>query len=113
MVSWSGVGRQHPNPPIRRPSPTTSAKLPRQRVRSITYHPKIEEFFSNLLVPGPESEIDFVRHIYRLFVSENRSEKEIAAELNGRGVLTDVGRPRNRGTVHQILINEKYVGNNV
>jgi len=27
--------------------------------------------------------------------------------------LTDLGRPWTRGTVHQILINEKYIGNNV
>jgi Recombinase len=33
--------------------------------------------------------------------------------LNERGVETDVGRPWTRGTVHQILINEKYIGNNV
>jgi hypothetical protein len=33
--------------------------------------------------------------------------------LNGRGIPTDLGRPWTRGTVHQLLINEKYVGNNV
>ncbi len=27
--------------------------------------------------------------------------------------MTDLGRPWTRGTVHQILINEKYIGNNV
>ena len=30
-----------------------------------------------------------------------------------RGILTDLGRPWTRGTVHQVLINEKYIGNNV
>ena len=29
------------------------------------------------------------------------------------GYPTDLGRPWTRGTVHQILINEKYIGNNV
>ena len=29
------------------------------------------------------------------------------------GILTDLGRPWTRGTVHQVLINEKYIGNNV
>src|SRR5262249_34075185 len=33
--------------------------------------------------------------------------------LNARKVTTDLGRPWTRGTVHQVLINEKYVGNNV
>ena len=27
--------------------------------------------------------------------------------------MTDLGRPWTRGTVHQVLINEKYIGNNV
>ncbi len=33
--------------------------------------------------------------------------------LNERGISTDLGRRWTRGTVHQILINEKYIGNNV
>ena len=28
-------------------------------------------------------------------------------------IVTDLGRPWTRGTVHQVLINEKYIGNNV
>ena len=28
-------------------------------------------------------------------------------------MTTDLGRPWTRGTVHQVLINEKYIGNNV
>ncbi|MFZ3184315.1 MAG: recombinase family protein, partial [Pseudomonas sp.] len=42
-----------------------------------------------------------------------RSEREIAEQLNGRGLRTDRDRDWTRGTVHQVLINEKYVGNNV
>ena len=38
---------------------------------------------------------------------------QIAAVLNGEGVPTDLGRPWTRGTVHQVLTNEKYIGNNV
>ena len=41
------------------------------------------------------------------------SEREIADDLNRRGILTDLGRPWTRGTVHQLLINGKYVGDNV
>ena len=38
---------------------------------------------------------------------------EIAEILNARGVRTDFGRKWNRATVHRILTNEKYIGNNV
>lgn len=66
-----------------------------------------------VLVPGPSEEIATVRWIYQRFVEDRRDEAEIAAELNERGVRTDLGRLWTRGTVHQILINEKYIGNNV
>ena len=66
-----------------------------------------------LLVPGPSEEVATVRWIYRAFVKKGKTEPEIAALLNARGVLTDFGRPWTRGTVHQVLINEKYIGNNV
>lgn len=66
-----------------------------------------------ILVPGPEAEIETVRWIYKCFVTDSRSEAEIADDLNSGGILTDLGRLWTRGTVHQILINEKYVGNNV
>lgn len=66
-----------------------------------------------ILVPGPPEETEIVGSIYRAFVGDGRSEAEIALDLNKRGSLTDRGRPWSRGTVHQILINEKYIGNNV
>lgn len=66
-----------------------------------------------ILVPGPREEIDIVREVYRLFVVEEWPERRIAEELNRRGVLTDLDRPWTRGSIHQILINEKYIGNNV
>ncbi|WP_448131174.1 recombinase family protein [Sinorhizobium prairiense] len=66
-----------------------------------------------VLVPGPSEEVAIVRWIYRRFVEDRCDELEIAAQLNERGVLTDLGRSWTRGTVHQILINEKYIGNNV
>jgi DNA invertase Pin-like site-specific DNA recombinase len=66
-----------------------------------------------ILVPGPPSEVETVRWMYRAFVEEGKLEREIAASLNARGITTDLGRPWTRGTVHQVLINEKYVGNNV
>ncbi|MBX6741819.1 MAG: recombinase family protein [Acetobacteraceae bacterium] len=66
-----------------------------------------------VLVPGPPDEVEAVRWIYRAFVEEGRPEREIAEILNGRGLRTDLGRPWTRGTVHQVLINEKYAGDNV
>jgi DNA invertase Pin-like site-specific DNA recombinase len=66
-----------------------------------------------ILVPGPKEEVDIVRWMYRQFVKEGKSEREIAAILNRRGVLTDLERAWTRGTVHEVLINEKYIGNNV
>lgn len=66
-----------------------------------------------VLVPGPSSEVAIVRWIYRRFVEDHKDEGDIAAELNARTILTDLGRSWTRGTVHQVLINEKYIGNNV
>ncbi len=66
-----------------------------------------------ILTPGPEVEVAVVQEVYRGFVHDGRSEQEIAQDLNSRDILTDLGRPWTRGTVHQLLINEKYVGDNV
>lgn len=66
-----------------------------------------------VLVSGPQEEISVVRRIYRHFVSESRPESEIAQLLNADNLLTDLGRPWTRATVHQVLTNEKYVGHNV
>ena len=66
-----------------------------------------------VLVPGPDAEVETVREIYRLFTRERITEREIAARLNVRGILTDLNRPWTRGTVHQLLTNPKYVGTNV
>lgn len=66
-----------------------------------------------ILTLGPADEVSLVRNIYKEFVHRGRSESEIATELNRRGVLSDLGRPWTRGTIHQLLINEKYVGDNV
>ncbi|WP_343311927.1 recombinase family protein [Ancylobacter crimeensis] len=66
-----------------------------------------------VLVPGPEEEVRTVRRMYRLFVDAHLNEKQIAMVLNDESKLTDLGRPWTRGTVHQVLTNEKYVGHNV
>src|SRR5579864_611636 len=56
-----------------------------------------------ILVPGPPHEIETVQRVYRLFVDEGRTEREIAVVLNTEGTVTDLGRPWTRGTVHQLL----------
>jgi DNA invertase Pin-like site-specific DNA recombinase len=66
-----------------------------------------------ILVPGPKLETDAVRRIYQMFVEEGKQESEIADLLNMVGLTSDLGRPWSRGTIHQILVNEKYIGNNV
>ena len=66
-----------------------------------------------ILVPGPDREVEIVREVYSLFVEHGSSEREIADELNRRSILTDLDRPWTRGSIHQLLINEKYIGNNV
>lgn len=66
-----------------------------------------------VLVPGPSDEVLTVQWIYRAFVDEGQIERDIANTLNARGIVTDLGRQWTRGTVHQVLINEKYVGDNV
>jgi DNA invertase Pin-like site-specific DNA recombinase len=66
-----------------------------------------------ILAPGPAQEVDVVRRMYRMFVQEGRSEREIAGTLNKDGLLTDLGRTWTRASVHQVLTNEKYIGNNV
>ena len=66
-----------------------------------------------VLIPGPDDEQADIRWIYHAFVTEGRAEIEIAAILNARGVCTDLCRQWTRATVHQVLTNEKYIGNNV
>jgi DNA invertase Pin-like site-specific DNA recombinase len=66
-----------------------------------------------VLTLGPEEEVETVREVYRAFLDEVMTEREIADRLNGRGLKTDLGRAWTRGTVHQLLTNEKYLGNNV
>ncbi|KEZ21332.1 Recombinase [Sphingobium yanoikuyae] len=66
-----------------------------------------------VLSPGPDQEVAVVRRIYSSFVVDRLTEREIADQLNKSGICTDMGKPWTRGTVHQILINEKYIGNNV
>ena len=66
-----------------------------------------------VLVPGPDEEVRVVGWIYDEFTKRGSHEAKIAAELNAKGLVTDLGRPWTRGTVQQVLTNEKYIGNNI
>ena len=66
-----------------------------------------------VLVPGPTGEQEVVRRMYRMFVEDGRPEREIADALNAEGLQTDLGHSWTRASVHQVLTNEKYIGNNV
>jgi DNA invertase Pin-like site-specific DNA recombinase len=65
-----------------------------------------------ILVPGPEDERKLVAWIYEQFIA-GTNETEIATQLNARGVQNHFGRPWSRGTVCEVLTNEKYIGNNL
>lgn len=66
-----------------------------------------------VLMPGPESETGMVRLIYQWFIEESLSDAQIAARLNSMNVRTDLDRVWSRATVHEVLTNEKYIGNNI
>jgi DNA invertase Pin-like site-specific DNA recombinase len=66
-----------------------------------------------ILIPGPPEEVETVRWIYETFLHQGKSEKEIAEMLNRKGRKIDSNRPWSHGTVHQVLTNEKYIGNSV
>ncbi len=66
-----------------------------------------------ILVPGPEDEVQTICWMYEAFVLRKMRESQIALELNERGLLSEQGGPWSRATVHEVLTNEKYAGNNV
>ncbi|MFL5329208.1 MAG: recombinase family protein [Gemmataceae bacterium] len=66
-----------------------------------------------ILIPGPDEELAIIKWIYEQFTSLGRHEGEIAAELNAKGIRTDLGRPWSRGSIREVLTNEKYIGNNI
>ncbi|MBT2748275.1 recombinase family protein [Lysobacter sp. ISL-42] len=66
-----------------------------------------------VLTPGPAEEVAVVQQIFEWFTDARRSEQEIADTLNELAIRPDPDRVWTRGSVHQILINEKYIGHNV
>lgn len=66
-----------------------------------------------ILTPGPDEEVLVVNMIYDMFIDDGKPEFVIASELNRRNILSENGQQWTRCKVHQILTNEKYIGNNV
>lgn len=66
-----------------------------------------------ILRRGPDEEVRNVESIYRWFVEEGLVESEIATRLNRASIRTDLDRDWTRDTVHEVLTNQKYIGNNV
>ncbi|WP_227136256.1 recombinase family protein [Kosakonia radicincitans] len=65
------------------------------------------------LIPGPKEEIKIVNLIYDLFIEHSMPELLISEKLNEDHIPAENGSLWTRAKVHQILINEKYIGNNV
>jgi DNA invertase Pin-like site-specific DNA recombinase len=63
-----------------------------------------------VLVPGPETEVFWVREIYRLFISENKTFAGIAAELDQRGAPFLNEKKWSDQAVKKILTHPKYKG---
>ena len=66
-----------------------------------------------VLVRGPDEEVKIVRWIYHDIHHGRKNGIRNCHTLNAQGMVTDFGRAWNRATVHQVLTNEKYIGNNV
>jgi DNA invertase Pin-like site-specific DNA recombinase len=66
-----------------------------------------------ILVPGPPDEVAIVQSIYRMFVEEKRAKAQIARILREQGARTEYGHRWDINCIHNVLTNEKYIGNNV
>jgi DNA invertase Pin-like site-specific DNA recombinase len=63
-----------------------------------------------VLSPGPQEEAEVVASIYKSFIALRKGETEIAADLNARGLTSQFGKRWTNWEVHEILINQKYIG---
>jgi DNA invertase Pin-like site-specific DNA recombinase len=63
-----------------------------------------------VLISGPPKEIRVVQWIFSAFVRRRKSETEIVAILNKRGIDSGLARPWSYARIHKILKNEVYIG---
>jgi DNA invertase Pin-like site-specific DNA recombinase len=66
-----------------------------------------------ILVPGPASEIEEVREMFRKYTVDRMSVNAIAQDLNQRGVPSVTNKRWNHTVVAWLLSHPKYVGCNV
>jgi len=64
-----------------------------------------------VLVAGPASELRVIKRIYRLFIDNGLSIREIRDRLNASKDRFSRGRPWGSHAVRQILSSERYIGN--
>ncbi len=76
---------------------------------------EIKNIFTDrvVLIPGPQQEVDVVRWIFSSFVRRKKGESEIAGILNKRNIQSVNGRRWTGEKIHRVLVNEKYIGNNI
>jgi DNA invertase Pin-like site-specific DNA recombinase len=76
---------------------------------------EIKNIFTDriVVVPGPQQEVTVVRSIFASFVRRGMREGEIAKILNKRNIKSVNGRIWTGEKVHRVLVNERYIGNNV
>ena len=63
-----------------------------------------------ILVPGPAHEVQIVRQIYRMLVSDGLSIHAIARTLNSQAIKYQGGSRWTHHTVSEVLTNPKYAG---
>ena len=63
-----------------------------------------------ILVPGDASQVQVVQEVFILFVEKGLDERQIAGQLNARGVASPGGMRWGDGTVRHILTNQQYAG---
>jgi len=66
-----------------------------------------------ILVPGPSHEVEVVRDIYRMLVSERRTVYAIVCDLNRRGISYVGNSQWSYSAVRTVLMHPKYFGCNV
>lgn len=63
-----------------------------------------------ILKPGSAHEISVVQRIFREFAFDKKTEVDIARGLNADSVANHLGHPWTRWLIHELLINENYIG---
>lgn len=62
------------------------------------------------IIPGPESELEVIRRIFRLYVAPGGSFAGIARQLNDDGVPAGTGRPWHEIRIRNLIRNELVIG---